>query len=56
MVPVTEDNCEFFVVGVDFFLRMEEERGAEAVDVLALGRGDVLAVVERAVRNEEGSE
>lgn len=36
MIPVAEDDRVFFVVGVDFGWRVDDDAGAEAVDVLAL--------------------
>lgn len=36
MIPVAENDRVFFVVGVDFGWRVDDDAGAEAVDVLAL--------------------
>ena len=36
MIPVSQDDCEFFVVGVDFFCGVDYDWGTEAVYVLAL--------------------
>lgn len=36
VVPVTENNGEFFVVALDFLGGVDDEWGAETVDVLAL--------------------
>jgi hypothetical protein len=37
VVPVAEDDCELFVVGVGLLGGMDEERGAQTINVLARG-------------------
>lgn len=36
MIPVAENDRVFFVVSMDFGWRVDDDAGAEAVDVLAL--------------------
>ena len=42
VIPVSKDDCEFFVVGVNFFSGVDYDGGTEAVHVLALRRALVM--------------